>query len=98
MLCLHYMFISLFAMNQIYVCLCCTKVLGIILIKMVVSAVYSIDFLFFEVKNQFLELCTSHDFLALKHVLKKTHTLATPTEARSIGLNMTDLTCEREKL
>ena len=67
------------------------EVLGIILIKMVVSAVYSIDFLFFE-------LCTSHDFLVLKHVLKKTHTLATPTEARSIGLNMTDLTCEREKL
>ena len=40
---------------------------------------------------------SSHDFLVLKHALM-THTLATSTEAGSIGLNLDNLTCAREKL
>ena len=40
----------------------------------------------------------SRDFPVLKHVLKTSHTLAMSTEARSIGFNMVDLTCAREKM
>ena len=57
--CPHNIFLSLFAMNQRYGCLRCMEFLAIIRMKMIVSAVQSIDIFFSlrQVKNQLLALC-----------------------------------------
>ena len=98
-MCLHYMFISLFAMSQRYGslygspcyhsnkngCFICLEHGCFFLLrgkKSVVSVVF----------------VPSRDFPVLMHVLKTSHTLAMSAEARSIGLNMADLTCAREKM
>ena len=84
-------------MDQRYGCLCCMEALAIIRIKMVVSVVQSMNLFFScEVKHQLLVLCPyRHVTFLKKRLLKTTHILAAPTEARWIGWNMTELTCQK---
>ena len=94
------MFISLLAMNQRYGCLRCMEALAIVNKNGCFSFWENGYFFLLRGKKSIVSVVSvpSHDFIVLKHVLKMTYTLATSTEARSIGLNMADLTCARKEL
>ena len=96
MLCPHYPFISLFAMNQIYGCLRCMKPLDIIRIIMVVSVisvVHSISIFLSEVKKSVVSVVRTVPWLSCFEACPENG-----SESRGDRIDGIWLTCASEKL